>query len=125
MIEAPRDWHRQHSDSPDDSDPIRPGAHCGPHCDLFVDPDVAPGRTSREDVLAEALTDAIDAALEAMTTVAEQLRSAERMAAGTPLAEAIGHFTAYHMADLEGAGAGWLAGPYLIDALRAIRDGEW
>ena len=28
-------FHHQHSDSPDDSDPARPGRHCGPACDLY------------------------------------------------------------------------------------------
>jgi hypothetical protein len=36
-------FHHQHSDSPHDGDPARPGRYCGPHCDLYepADPDEA------------------------------------------------------------------------------------
>lgn len=38
-VTAQRPWHYQHNDSPTDSDPVRPGRYCGPHCDLWEDPE--------------------------------------------------------------------------------------
>jgi hypothetical protein len=40
--ERPR-FHWIHGDDPDDGSPVRPGATCGPQCDLFEDPEPMAG----------------------------------------------------------------------------------
>lgn len=49
------DTHRQHNDDPHDGDPVRPGRHCGPDCDLFEDPEMTDDeRANAEAAAAEA-----------------------------------------------------------------------
>lgn len=78
---------------------------------------------TRADVFAEGLTDAIDRWLEASAELAEQIRAAERLAAGTPLADAAHRFASFHLAELEGKDHGWL-GVFVVDALRELREGK-
>lgn len=68
--------------------------------------------THQQQLVAEAIADAI----EAIEHLAVELHNA----AGTD--DRIRRFNAYHLADLEGAGAEWLGGPYLIDALRELAE---
>lgn len=121
MIDTPRTTHTQHSDSPTESDPERPGAVCGPDCDLFQDPTES---DTRVDVMAESLTEKIDTTLTAMAELAEELHAVERSAKGTPLGDAIYRFNAFHLGELEGTDHGWL-GDYVVDSLRRLRDGDW
>jgi hypothetical protein len=122
---AELETHRQHSDTPDESDPARPGRRCGPHCDLYQNPDPMPaGLSPAEEMLAETLTDAIDRWLAASAEVAEAIHATERLVRGTPLGEAARRFAAFHLGELEGTQAGWL-GDFAVDALRGIRDATW
>lgn len=61
----------------------------------------------------DTLIEAIEATLESLETLAAEVRRADF--------DGKRHFEAYHLASLEGRNGGWLAGPFLVDALRDLR----
>lgn len=73
--------------------------------------------------LPESLVDAGEELLEALDAFVRELRAS---GARDSANDAVRHFAAYHLADLEGndSGAGWLASNLMADALRALLRGE-
>jgi hypothetical protein len=86
----------------------------------YAAPDPATELDDEPEVeLGEELAEAIEATLESFETLISALNWA---GAGNDF---FGRFRAYHMADLEGANGGWLGGPFLADALRQLKDGQF
>ena len=71
----------------------------------------------RQAFIDSALRDAIEQTLEAFEVLAAELHRARGRDSSVA---SIRRFCAYHLADIEGAGAGWLGRGELVDDLRAL-----